>query len=379
MLFGWRLILKIGIDAFGCDHGMSGIGAYILSLVKNLPKSNYEFQLFGPELDKYTYTSNIDYINFVGVDISDARLAEKIWHFKDLNLFIKKQKYDAVIYPSGIDLLPPIFTVPSVLVFQRVLDNNVNFLVKFGIKRTLKNITGVISPSKFIQKKLIEYGVNQDNIRVIYNGIDNTLFYPMQNQNESTVLMQPFSIRKPYIIYASRLTVAEKCHVELIKAFVIFKKKFGTDHRLVIAGSDGENAENVHEAVLASGYSSDILLTGYFPHESLPALYGSADLCIFPSRVEGVGLPVIEAMACGIPTACANAGALPEVAGDATVFFDPKNPEEIADAISSLIDTEENYNRREILIKKGLEWVLRYNWKTTAEETISYLDDLFLK
>ena len=55
--------MKIGIDAFGCNHGRSGIGSYIFSLVKNIPKTKHEFQLFGPELDKYTYTSDIDYID----------------------------------------------------------------------------------------------------------------------------------------------------------------------------------------------------------------------------------------------------------------------------------------------------------------------------
>lgn len=144
--------MKIGIDTFGCEHGRSGIGAYILSLVKNLPKSSYEFQLFGHELDKYTYTSNTDYIDFAGIDISDTKLSEKIWHFKNLNLFIKKQKYDAVIYPAGIELLPPIFTVPSVLVIQGLLSSDLNILTKIGIKRTLKNTAGIISPSKFIQK-----------------------------------------------------------------------------------------------------------------------------------------------------------------------------------------------------------------------------------
>ena len=371
--------MKIGIDTFGCEHGRSGIGAYILSLVKNLPKSSYEFQLFGHELDKYTYTSNTDYIDFAGIDISDTKLSEKIWHFKNLNLFIKKQKYDAVIYPAGIELLPPIFTVLSVLVIQGLLSSDLNILTKIGIKRTLKNTAGIISPSKFIQKDLLEYGVSAENIQVIYNGIDSTLFKPVEDRDSDTVLMQPFSIRKPYIIYASRITKPEKCHVELIKAFSIFKKKFGTGHRLVIAGSDGDNTEAVHNAVLKSGYSSDILLTGYFPHENLPQLYASADICIFPSMVEGVGLPVIEAMACGIPAACASAGALPEVAGNAAVFFNPKNPEEIAEVISGLIDTDENKERRSEIIKRGLEWVARYNWKTTAEQTLHYLNSIFKK
>ncbi|UTC61496.1 glycosyltransferase family 4 protein [Treponema sp. OMZ 787] len=370
--------MKIGVDAFGCDHGRSGIGSYILSLVKNLPKNDYEFELFGPELDKYTYTSDIDYVSFTGIDISDTKLSEKIWHFKNLNSFIKKQRYDAVIYPAGVELLPPIFNVPSILVIQSLLSADLGTLAKMGLKRTLKNASGIISPTKYIQNDLTQFGINASDIKVIYNGIDGSLFKPITN-DEDRVLIQPFAIQRPYIIYASRITHAQKCHVELIKAFALFKKQTSSPHRLVIAGSDGDNSEAVHNAVIQSGFSSDILLTGYFPHESLPQLYSSADLCVFPSMIEGVGLPVIEAMACGVPVACARAGALPEIAGDSALFFNSKKPEEIAEAISSLIDCDKNTSKREEMIEKGFNWVKKYNWETTANQTIEYLDSLLKK
>ena len=367
--------MKIGVDTFGCDHGRSGIGSYILSIVKNLPKNDYEFELFGPELDKYTYTSDIDYVSFTGIDISDTKLSEKLWHFKNLNSFIKKQKYDAVIYPAGIELLPPIFTVPSILVIQSLLSADLGAVAKIGVKRTLKTSSGIISPTKYIKTDLAQFGVLDSKVRVIYNGIDNSLFKPINNDKDS-VLIQPFAIQKPYIIYASRITHSQKCHVELIKAFALFKRQTGSPHRLVIAGADGDNSEAVHNAVIQSGFSSDILLTGYFPHESLPQLYSSADLCVFPSMIEGVGLPVIEAMACGIPVACAKAGALPEVAGDAAIFFNPKDPEEITRAISSLVDCDKNASTRKKVIDRGLEWVKQYNWVSTAHQTIEYMDSL---
>ena len=368
--------MKIGIDAFGCNHGRSGIGSYILSLVKNIPKTKHEFRLFGPELDKYTYTSDIDHIGFEGVDISDTGFSEKLWHFKSLHSFIKKQKYEAVMYPAGTELLPPVFSVPSILVVQSLLSADMNVFEKFNVKRILKSALGIISPSRFIKNDLISFGIAESKIRVIYNGIDNGLFKPAGEDGGDTVLLQPFAIRRPYIIYASRLTGLKKHHTELIEAFSVFKKKHGTAHRLVIAGADGGNAEAVHKAVMESGFPSDILLTGHFPHENLAQLYAAADMCVFPSAAEGVGLPVIEAMACGIPAACAESGALPEIAGDAAVYFDPKNPEEMAEKIARLINTEANRGYRTEVIQKGLKWVERYNWKTTAEQTVEYINSL---
>ncbi len=367
--------MKIAIDSFGSNHGRSGVGSYIRAIVKNLPKTQHEIQLFGHELDKYTYTSDID-LSFEGISLKDSKNAESFWHFKNLNSFIKKQKYDAVIYPNGIDLLPTRFSVPSILVIQRLLSTNTGFFNKMAINKALKNASGIISPTKFIKEDLMKMGVPEEKIKVIYNGLDSDLFKLHEANESDTVLIQPFAIRKPYIIYASRIAHEKKHHVELIKAFSLFKKKYGTAHRLVIAGSDGDHSEIVHKAVLDSGYSADILLTGYFPHESLAQLYASADLCVFPSAIEGVGLPVIEAMACGIPVACANAGALPEIAGSAACYFNPENIEEIADSIAKFIDTDENAEKRNEIIQNGLEWVKQYSWERTASETIEYISNL---
>lgn len=364
--------MRIGVNAFGCNHGRSGAGSYLLSLVNNLPQSEFKFSLFGHELDRYTYTSSLDGVNFNGIDIKDTDFSERFWHKTSLNPFIKKQKYDAVLYVSGLRLLPMTFNVPSILVIQEAPEN-LQGLAKIRMRSVFNQVSGTIVPSKYVRKALLNLGVPPDKICVIHNGINDELFKPCGLKNGETVLVQPFSIRRPYIIYASRLANSSKCHVQLIKAFAVFKKKSGAPHRLVIAGAEGESSSAVHAEVLNSPYSSDILLTGYFPHENLPKLYSAADLSIFPSRNEGSGLPVIEAMACGVPTACSNEGALPEIAGEASLYFNSENPEEIAETILRLIDTPENAECRNKLITAGSEWIKKYSWKKTAEETIGYI------
>ncbi|WP_187426462.1 glycosyltransferase family 4 protein [Treponema phagedenis] len=375
--------MNIGINTFGCDHSRSGVGSYILSLVKNLPKSPYSIDLFGPELDKYTYTSGIDTATYTGIAIADNERAEKLWHSFSCNKFIQKQKYDLVVYPSGIKMLPTNFTVPSILVIQDIIGiKSNNFLSFFGninSKRMLNQSAGIISPSNYIKNDLIRLGITPSKIQVIHNGIDTDLFYPRKIDDNESVLMRPFAIRRPYIIYASRIEYPAKRHVELVKAFSLFKQKTQAPHRLVIAGAEGVNSELVHQEVIRSPVSSDILLTGYFPHENLPALYSAADLCVFPSSVEGVGLSVIEAMACGIPTACARAGALPEIAGEHTCYFNQEDPEEIAAIIEKLVKKPdgENDELRNTLIAGSIEWVKQYSWKTTAEQTLAYIEKVY--
>lgn len=375
-------MLKIGINTFGCDHGRSGIGSYILSLVRNLPDSGHGIDLFGPELDRYTYSSGLDSVTYTGVSVSDSLLAERLWHIASFSKFARKQKYDAVLFPGGVNLLPLKFDIPSVVVIQDIVSdtcrNSDDGFMNGLLKMQLKKAHRIIAASRFIRDDLVNLGIPESRITVIHNGIDTNLFYPRpQNMNEA-VLIHPFSIRRPYIIYASRVAYPSKCHVELIQGFSSFKKKTGAPHRLVLAGADSTNAEVVHREVIKSPFASDILLTGYFPHQNLPELYSAADACIFPSSGEGVGLPVLEAMACGIPVACARAGALPEIAGENALFFDQTNPEDIAGAIEKLIRTStgENEPLRNDLVSRGTKWTQEFDWKKSAVETIDCIDSL---
>lgn len=374
--------MKIGINTFGCDHGRSGTGSYILSLVRNLGKTESLVDLFGPELDRYTFSSGLDSVTYTGVSVSDSLLAERIWHLAGFSSFSRKQKYDAVLFPSGVKLLPLKFELPAIVVVQDFLSdtykNSDDGIFAVLIKRQLKKVNRIIAASRFIRDDLVNMQIPESRITVIHNGIDTNLFYPRVQTGGEAVLIQPFSIRRPYIIYASRVTYPSKCHIELIRAFALFKKKTGSPHRLVLAGADGINAEVVHREVIKSPVSSDILLTGYFPHQNLPELYSASDACIFPSASEGVGIPVLEAMACGIPVACARAGALPEMAGDCALYFDQSNPEEIADAIEKIVytPTGENDRLRNDLIARGNEWAAGFNWKKSAEETLSCISNV---
>jgi glycosyltransferase involved in cell wall biosynthesis len=374
--------LKIGINTFGCDHGRSGIGAYILSLVRNLPETPHQIDLFGPELDRYTYSSGLESVTYTGVPVTDSLLAERLWHFGGFSAFARRQKYDAVLFPAGVKLMPLHFDVPSVVVVQNILSDTYqksdDGLLTGVLKMQLKKADKIIAASRFIRDDLINLRIPESRITVIHNGIDTSLFFPRPVANDEAVLIHPFSIRRPYIIYASRVAYPSKCHVELIRAFELFKKRTGLPHRLVLAGADSVNAEIVHREIIKSPFASDILLTGYFPHQNLPELYSAADACVFPSSIEGVGLPVIEAMACGVPVACARAGALPEMAGDCALYFDQNSPEEISAAIERIIKLPDGSNDalRADLIARGSEWVRNYDWKKCAASTIECVESV---
>lgn len=372
-------IMKIGIDTFGCDHGRSGLGSYLIAICKQL-SLNYQdiqFELFGSAIDRYTYTSfeteKNPNISFKTVNILEGVIPELLWHKFNFNSFAKKQKYDAVIFPAGARMIPSRISIPSFAIISDVVssvfEKAKNGFLRRQILKGLSKVDCIISASDFIKKDIINLGVKAKRIEVVYNGIDHSIFYPNETFGieEDVVDIKPFAIKKPYIIYASRMQREEKKHVELIKAFTLFKERTGLSHRLVISGSEGPYSDCVHRAAFSSSAASDIFITGYFPHEGFPDLYRGAEICAFPSLNEGVGLPVLEAMATGVPVTCSSSGALSEIAGDNALFFDSNNVEEISSCLEKLALDKE---LRKELVSKGLKWTSKFQWKETASKTM---------
>lgn len=366
--------MKVGIDTFGCDHGRSGIGSYLHSLAANLPQlPDVEFELFGSEIDRYTYNS-VREIPFKAVAVPDSLGAERFWHFFRLNKFFSSSGYDVVLYPAIERVLPLSFKIPGVTVVNSIVSNTLredhDWALRMQMKKGLAKAQRVIAASQFVRKDLVRNGIDPDKIEVVHNGIDHRLFFPQLQIDAETVNIKPFAIKRPYFIYGSRLAGPDKKHIELINAFTLFKERTHLPHRLVLAGAEGPYSEAVHKAAFQSKASSDIFLTGFFPHESFPLLYAGADACIFPSVNEGVGLPILEAMATGIPVACARAGALPEMGGPAAIYFDSDNIEEIAAAMEKIVT---DYAQREKMITSGIEWTKRFSWDNTVSMTIDVI------
>lgn len=367
--------MKFGIDTFCCDHGKSGVGSYLTSLVKNIPDSEeYKFELFGTEVDRYQYNSSLKHISYQSVNIGEKDVFQKVFHSYRLNKFALKNNYDAILYPSFLRTASVKADVPGVAVIHASIselfpDSKNNYKRKKFLK-SLSSIQKIIAPSQYVRNSLISNGIDADKIIVIHNGIDHSLFYPRDPLLQTDSLVKPFSIKRPYIIYASSINSDSKKHCQLIKAFALFKKNTGLPHRLVLAGTIDESQKYLQNVAAQSGYASDIVFTGFFPHESLNDLYSASDACIFPSVSEGVGLPVLEALACHVPVACARSGALPEIGAEYAIYFDPDDLENFALSIEKIVTDQKV---RERLTENVDKWTKRFSWDKTAEETIKVL------
>lgn len=173
---------------------------------------------------------------------------------------------------------------------------------------------------------------------------------------------------RPYAVAFSSVT-ANKNLPRLVKAFGEAKKKYRFPHHLVLIG----HKYPADESGLAEETSGDIIRTGYLKECDAARILRQADFLVFPSYYEGFGLPLLEAMAAGVPVVCSSAASLPEVAGDAGIFFDPFSERDMAEKIAQVASGDA---LKADLRQKGFLNLERFSWQKTAMQTVAVYDGI---
>ena len=156
------------------------------------------------------------------------------------------------------------------------------------------------------------------------------------------------------------------------EGYKIAKPNIG-DCKLVLGGARGWEYTKIFETVTEYGLEQDVVFPGYLPAEDLPKLYSGAKAFVFPSLYEGFGIPPLEAMACGVPVITSDCSCLPEVTGSAAVLVNPKDSEQLADAMERILtDTD----LRETCMRRGLERVKQFTWEQAADKVFEIYKEL---
>jgi glycosyltransferase involved in cell wall biosynthesis len=214
----------------------------------------------------------------------------------------------------------------------------------------------VLTVSEVTKRDLIElYDIPEEKIVVTPNGVD-PAFTPEGPSTEG----------EPYALFVGALQ-PRKDATAAIDALALIGN--GAP-RLVVVGQDKGGHAEAEQAVERNGLAGRVEFRGHVPQEELAALYRGAACLVFPSRYEGFGLPVVEAMASGTPVVATTAGALPEVAGDAAILVEERNPVALAGGIERAIAD------RERLVVAGLERARQFTWAETARRTLEVYREL---
>jgi glycosyltransferase involved in cell wall biosynthesis len=374
--------MKIGIDTFGCNAGISGVGVYLQQIFKHIPLSGALFELFGWEYDRYIFKEAAEKgLEFIARCRISGDMPNLLWHIFKYPKFARERAYTACFFPAAHRRLPNKSPCPTIGTVHDMAAywgawrtrEHLGAFLRCLLPNSLRQLDRVIAVSSWVKQELIEVvGVKESRIEVVPNGVDHDAFYPRPRNDESVIRIQPFAFKQPYILYAARLQYPIKNHAGLIRAFEIFKQRTKLPHRLVLAGSGHKGTKKIKEIAAASPQRANIFFTGPFPSGSLPELVAGADMVVIPSFYEGFGQGAIEAMASGVPVACARAASLPETANRSALYFDPHDDEDMADRMVSLATDKDLYKRCR---EAGIEHAKNFSWDRCAAQTIQIIQE----
>ncbi len=360
---------RIGIDAHMLGDHSGGNESYYKNLleVMEIPNDLTIFLFVRPGVDTSQYekrgfrivrfkSKNAFARNFVELTVLSRELKLDVLHTQYFIPFIRPCDVVCTIHDICFEHFKDIFTKKEYI--------RQKLLIPYAARHSRR----IITVSEFSKTDISEsYRINKDIITVAYSGPSDDFRRLEKEEVDISQLKDKFGIDRDrnYVLSVGNLQ-PRKNLIRLIQAFRLLKQDPYRSEQLVIVGKKAWMYDDIMKEALEG--SEDIIFTDYVEGSDLVSLYNAASCFVYPSFFEGFGLPPIEAMACGTPVAAAEAASLPEVVGDAGIYFDPFSLEEIRDAIKRLL---EDGTLRKELITKGYERRKRYSWKKSAEIIIN--------
>nr|WP_279537965.1 glycosyltransferase family 1 protein [Paenibacillus turpanensis] len=222
----------------------------------------------------------------------------------------------------------------------------------------------IIADSIQTKQDIVELlNIPDKKIEVIYLAADDR-FQPLQSHVISDVMLR-YNLPDKYILFVGTVE-PRKNLLGFMEAYKMFRKKSGLPHKLVIVGAKGWKSSPIYEWTREQKLSNDIIFTGYIDDNDLPAVYNGASLFVMPSIYEGFGLPILEAMGCGIPVMGSNVSSIPELIKNYGVLIDPYDQQEWANQLERVLSSSTLLHSLSTL---SLERAGHFNWAKTASET----------
>jgi len=365
--------MKVLLSAGMIQGGRSGVGRYVIALSEALVREQpgVDLHVAGLDADRGLFPW-LPAARWISIPASMAGgVANLWWHQMSLNGVLRRLKLDLVHIPSYRRMLwhcalPQVATIHDCAPFilRDKYDFARGFFGRVVVPAIARRVQRVIAVSETTAKDVVHFmRVPAANVTAVPNGIDHQLFQPPAAAAVAA-FRQRNQLQQPFFLYVARLEHPAKNHLRLIRAFEAVASSGGFSGQLVLPGAPWHGSEVIARAVAASPFRGRIRLTGFVDNAELPLWYAAAEALVFPSLMEGFGLPLLEAQACGTRIACADATSLPEVAGPAGMLFDGRDESSIAAAMTRLATMDATERRR--LEQAGTAWAARFTWSAHA-------------
>ena len=366
--FARYMVIAVNTRFLLSDY-LEGYGNFIYEtfnrITQNHPEHQFIFIFDRPYDERFVFRKNVKAV--VTGPAARHPLLWKLWYDLKIPVVLRKYKADVFVSCDGFCSLRT--KVPQCLVVHDLAFLHYPSFIKrshllFYKKYTpkfLNKAASVVTVSEFSKQDIIkQYKTEPTKIDVVFNGVKE-IFQPL-NDEDKAATKNKYTDGKEYLVYAGAIH-PRKNLMNLLKAFSVFKKRQQTNMKLVLTGRLAWKYESFKENLKSYKYRNDVVMTGYVEDSDLVLLIGSAYGMIYPSLLEGFGVPVLEAMRCDVPVITSANSSMQEIAKDAALFADVESHTNIADKMMLLYKDE---NLRKELIQKGREVAAVYNWDKTA-------------
>jgi glycosyltransferase involved in cell wall biosynthesis len=362
------MIIAVNTRFLLAEH-MEGYGYFHYEVLRRLAVANPEHTflfIFDRRFDeKFVFSQNVRPV--IAGPPARHPILWKWWYDVKVPRLLKKWRADVFLSCDGFcslrTKLPQCLVIHdlSFLHFPECMRRDHQFYYKKYTPHFVRKATTIATVSNFSKNDIIaNYKINSEKIDVVYSAVKD-IFQPVSLEVQENT-RRKHTNGKNYFLYVGAIH-PRKNLVRLLKAFSIFKKRQKSEWKLVLAGRLAWQYNTFLQDMKTYKYRDDVVLTGYLPEKELVNVIGSAYTLIYPSVWEGFGVPVVEAMKCRVPVITSEQSSMQEIAGDAALYVNPSDHEDIADKMMRLYKDE---TLRDMLIEKGEVVARQYNWDKTA-------------
>jgi glycosyltransferase involved in cell wall biosynthesis len=369
--------VRIGIDATTLKEQLTGVGNYVVQLIRALARTDRtnEYVVFTPSLQAEALGVERDGFQVVWCDFA-GRGTRLVWEQVGLPALVRRNRLDVLHSPHYT--MPLMHSACSVVTFP-----DLTFVLYPKLHQPLKRVffpammrwsarhaRRIIAISESTKRDLVQtLGVPGDRISTVLLAAD-AEYRPTAPARVAEVCARYGLRAGEYLLYVGVLE-PRKCIDQLIDAFGRIAPA-ANSLQLVIAGKRGWMYDQIFAQVAALGLEERVRFPGYVPRADLPALYSGARAFVYPSRYEGFGLPVLEAMSCGTPVVTTNVSSLPEVAGDGALLVDPGDVSGLAAALARVVH---DASLRQELSCRGQVRAASFSWERCAKDTVRVYEE----
>jgi glycosyltransferase involved in cell wall biosynthesis len=336
-----------------------GIGQYtrnLIETIKKLDDKNNYFYYYPKKNNEKTYR-NSDLIMFLSKNSIDIFHITSPFEFKSDYATLLSRGIKVVV--TLFDLIP--FLYPNIY----LIDKNTKDKY-FETLHFIKSCDLIFAISETTKNDAINIlGIDPQKIIVIMGGIDEK--FTLKQNLDIDLLKRKYNIAQPYILFSGGIEYRKNL-ARFLEAFSRFPNLVNQFQIVFFNDLNTNEILQINNLASGLGVQKNIVLTGFVPIEELVEIYNGAELFVFPSLYEGLGLPVLEAMACGVPVLTSNTSSLKEISGDSAYNVNPEDVEEIANGLKIMLGDK---HLTEKLKVRGLNHVKQFNWEITGKKVLN--------